>query len=131
MKTLWNIISRVLFWDYERGSVPYDLMVIAVVAFVFLTPRAWFKDRPFVTLSELHAGQLQMLEEDAATQSRTYRIDARLLGPAGSDLQLESMAHSVLEKNVEDLRTKKFSIVRTQRQVAPDGTVLYYDVVIR
>ncbi len=131
MKTLWNFISRILFWDYDRGTVPYDLMVIGVVAFVFLTPRAWFKDRPIYSPTALHAEQLRLMAEDAEARTRTFRIEAHLLAPSSLDQQLESRAHGLLEKNIEDLRDKKFSIIRAEPKLAPDGTVLYYDVVVR
>ena len=43
-----NIFSRVFwrafFWRDERASVPYDLWVIAILAFVWLTPPAWLRD---------------------------------------------------------------------------------------
>jgi CDP-diacylglycerol--glycerol-3-phosphate 3-phosphatidyltransferase len=43
-----NIISRVFwrafFWRDERASVPYDLWVIAILAFVWLTPPDWLRD---------------------------------------------------------------------------------------
>jgi CDP-diacylglycerol--glycerol-3-phosphate 3-phosphatidyltransferase len=35
---------RALFWRDERGTVPYDLWVIAILAFVWLTPPDWLDD---------------------------------------------------------------------------------------
>jgi len=46
MRALWRGITRVVFWSYERGTWPYDLMVVAIVVFVLLTPARWFKDQP-------------------------------------------------------------------------------------
>jgi hypothetical protein len=42
----WRALKRFLLWDYERASWPYDLMVGLILAFVFLTPREWFRDQP-------------------------------------------------------------------------------------
>ena len=43
-----NIFTRVFwrafFWRDERASVPYDLWVIAILAFVWLTPPDWLRD---------------------------------------------------------------------------------------
>jgi CDP-diacylglycerol--glycerol-3-phosphate 3-phosphatidyltransferase len=43
-----NIVSaflwRALFWRDERGTLPYDLWVIAILAFVWLTPPGWLGD---------------------------------------------------------------------------------------
>jgi len=46
MKTLWRALKNTIFWSYERGSWPYDVMVVLIVAFVLLTPRSWFRDQP-------------------------------------------------------------------------------------
>ena len=39
-RILWNAF----FWTYERATWQYDLMVIAILAFVWLTPPAWIGD---------------------------------------------------------------------------------------
>jgi hypothetical protein len=38
--------KRFLFWDYPRAGWQYDVMVGLILAFIFLTPRAWFRDQP-------------------------------------------------------------------------------------
>jgi len=40
------MLKRFILWDYSRASWQYDLMVGVIVAFIFLTPRAWFRDQP-------------------------------------------------------------------------------------
>ena len=39
-------IKRFLLWDYPRASWQYDVMVAIILAFIFLTPRAFFRDQP-------------------------------------------------------------------------------------
>jgi hypothetical protein len=41
-----GILGRFVFWDFARASWQYDIMVGLILAFVFLTPRAVFKDQP-------------------------------------------------------------------------------------
>ena len=41
-----NGFQRFILWDYRRASVQYDVMVALILAFVFITPREWFKDQP-------------------------------------------------------------------------------------
>jgi CDP-diacylglycerol--glycerol-3-phosphate 3-phosphatidyltransferase len=36
--------NRAFFWTDERATVPYDVWVIAILAFVWLTPPAWLAD---------------------------------------------------------------------------------------
>jgi CDP-diacylglycerol---glycerol-3-phosphate 3-phosphatidyltransferase len=40
MRMIWNA----LFWTHERATWQYDLMVAAILAFVWLTPPDWLKD---------------------------------------------------------------------------------------
>jgi phosphatidylglycerophosphate synthase len=39
-----GIFNRAFFWRDERTTVPYDLWVIAILAFVWLTPPDWLND---------------------------------------------------------------------------------------
>ena len=35
-----------ILWDYPRASWQYDVIVAVILLFIFLTPRAWFRDQP-------------------------------------------------------------------------------------
>jgi CDP-diacylglycerol--glycerol-3-phosphate 3-phosphatidyltransferase len=39
-----KVCTRALFWTDERTTLPYDLMVLAILAFVWLTPPIWIGD---------------------------------------------------------------------------------------
>lgn len=39
-----RVIWHALFWTYERATWQYDLMVVAILAFIWLTPPAWLGD---------------------------------------------------------------------------------------
>jgi hypothetical protein len=39
-----GVLRRALFWTDERATLPYDLWVIAILAFVWLTPPDWLAD---------------------------------------------------------------------------------------
>ena len=40
LRVLWNGF----FWTYERATWQYDVMVVAILAFVWLTPPDWLND---------------------------------------------------------------------------------------
>jgi hypothetical protein len=40
LRALWHAV----YWTYERATWQYDLMVIAILAFVWLTPPDWLRD---------------------------------------------------------------------------------------
>jgi len=37
-------LSRLLLWDYGRGSLPYDLPCVMLLVFLFLVPPSWLGD---------------------------------------------------------------------------------------
>ncbi len=39
-----GVLNRAFFWTDERTTIPYDIWVIAILAFVWLTPPAWLGD---------------------------------------------------------------------------------------
>jgi|SRR5581483_1484557 len=39
-------LRRFLLWDFPRAGWQYDVMVGVILAFIFLTPREWFRDQP-------------------------------------------------------------------------------------
>jgi hypothetical protein len=71
-------IKRSVFWAYERGTWQYDLMVLAILAFIFVSPRAWFNDRPTLELTDLRHQQ-GFVEMGHGKQGWRYMIDARLV----------------------------------------------------
>jgi hypothetical protein len=36
--------SNVLFWEFDRGTLAYDLLWLAILLFLALTPPAWLGD---------------------------------------------------------------------------------------
>lgn len=129
MRALGRFLSRTILWDYDRGSVPYDVMVLGIVLFVFLSPRWWFHDRPRVTPGD-HAASVEVVTDDRAAGLRVYRIDAQLLAPANPDAQWERRVHDFLGQNVESLRGRPFRIENVQ-QVPGDDGILYYHITVK
>lgn len=39
-------LRKIIFWDFPRASWQYDVIVVAILAFIFLTPREFFRDQP-------------------------------------------------------------------------------------
>ncbi len=36
--------SRLLLWDYDRGSVPYDALWTLLLLLLLLVPASWWRD---------------------------------------------------------------------------------------
>jgi len=46
MAKVLSALRRFVLWDYARATWQYDVMVAIILAFIFLTPRSWFRDQP-------------------------------------------------------------------------------------
>jgi hypothetical protein len=132
MRRFWQGLVRTVFWSYERGSWPYDLMVVAIVAFVLLTPRSWFHDQP--RLSDLINSGVHLVSQDSGSQTRTYRIDAKVFAaekrPTRPTPELERETHDILGRTVNELHDQSFQVMQIDPVHSGDGSVLYYDVTV-
>jgi hypothetical protein len=47
MNAIWRTIRGYILWQYERGTLHYDIMVTLILLFLFLSPRVInFNDKP-------------------------------------------------------------------------------------
>lgn len=133
MRSFWRSVGRIVFWSYERGSWPYDVMVITILLFVLVSPRKWFRDEP--QASVLASAAIQMVSQDSGSETRVYRLDAKALPPqkrvAKSTPELERETHDILGRTAGDLKDKTFQVVRIDPALSSDGSVLYYEVTVR
>jgi len=73
-----GVVTRSVFWSYERGGWQYDVIVIVILAFIFLTPRSWYDDRPTLQLTDLRHRQ-GFVEVGQGKDSWRYLLDSRLV----------------------------------------------------
>jgi hypothetical protein len=133
MRKLWRGIVNTVFWSYERGSWPYDVLVALILIFLLATPRSWFQDGPRATIPA--SSQVQLISEDPGSSEAVYRVDARLL-PADKRAsrntpELERGTHDILARTVPALQDRTFQVEKIDFVRASDGTVLDYDVTLR
>jgi hypothetical protein len=101
------VVTRSIFWAYERGSWQYDLIVIAILAFIFLSPRAWFNDRPTLQLTDLRHQQ-GIMEIGRVDKTVHYLVDIRLL--ESLDMKLDDAIHVILRQHVMKPFTVKSTV---------------------
>ena len=44
MRSSLRRLPRLFLWDYERGSVAYDLLCVALILLIAFVPPAWLGD---------------------------------------------------------------------------------------
>lgn len=67
------MLKRFILWDFPRATWQYDVMVAIILAFIFLTPRDWFRDQPRIP----RASTVTMLPSEHG--SNVFWIEPELL----------------------------------------------------
>jgi hypothetical protein len=98
------MLKRFILWDYKRGSWQYDVMVGIILAFIFLTPRTWFRDSPRIpqakTIATVPGGffvpneQLEGLSDAERTARLTDRVRVEAGNPRLSVTRVEPILDS-------------------------------------
>src|SRR5262245_35699811 len=96
-------LKRFILWDYPRASWQYDVMVAIILAFLFLTPREWFRDQPRIP----RASNIAMLPGES--NSDMYWIDPELLSGIS-----ENQRFSKLSDILRNRTGKKQDVLRLQ-----------------
>ena len=73
-------------------------------------------------------GQVLLLNEQG--ESKTYRVDARILAPPQQTPALQNELHNALQKALPELRNKRFTIAKIDPVRDEQGTVIAYQVEI-
>jgi hypothetical protein len=97
-------LRRFILWEYPRASWQYDVMVALILAFIFLTPRAWFRDQPRIP----RASPVVMLPANQLGTS-VFWIDPELLA-ATPEGQWKQKASTLLRSRT----ASKLEILRVE-----------------
>ncbi len=80
-RKIYLFFKNAFFWKYARGTWQYDLMVAAILLFIFLMPRRIFHDEPLpLNVSD------QVVKESQSGSDAVYRLRAEVFSHY-SDLQ--------------------------------------------
>jgi hypothetical protein len=91
MSKLAQTVKGYFWWTYPRGSVPYDVMVTLILAFIFLTP-IWinFRDKPV----ERSPHQTEVVVQQEG-DGFLYKVDASAVKPGSDSETRESLLRIV------------------------------------
>jgi hypothetical protein len=79
------MLKRFILWDFPRATWQYDVMVGIIIAFIFLTPRDWFRDQPRIP----RASKIAVLPAEHG--SNVFVIDPELLAGVPEDKRAASV----------------------------------------
>ena len=120
LSRLWKSLRPVVFWSYRRGSWQYDLICVAILAFIFGTPKSFFNDRPGPPTTRA----VERLAD--AGDDLVFWIEASAVGESG-DEQLESELRTLVERR----SGQALQVTKVDRSAGPDGALRAYVVYAR
>ena len=107
---MWTTIKSYIWWTYDRGSVPYDVMVTLILAFIFITPQFLnFKDKP---IERVPHQTVVVVYPDG--QSLVYQIDASAV-QGGDDASIRASLLRVIEPISGEAEVDRYEAVRDAR----------------
>jgi hypothetical protein len=108
-----KLIRSYIFWAYERGSIHYDVLVTAILLFMFVSPHFInFNDRPVETVA-LHASEVLVKEAGTSGESSRfmYQIRADDMGHASTDAEIRAAILRVVEPISGEVTVQKYQPV--------------------
>ena len=121
---MFKMIHNYIFWAYERGSFHYDVMVTAILLFMFVSPHFInYKDKPVETVA-LHASEVLVREAGTSGGSSRfiYQVRAEDMGPVATDAERRAAILRVIEPISGEVSLDHYEPVRDAQ-----GKVIAYN----
>ena len=115
---VWQTIKGYILWTYSRGSFHYDVMVTVILLFIFLTPRAWFRDKPV----EHRPHQSEVVVQPDGHDGFIYEVDASAVSSTSDEAVREDLLR-VIEPIAGEVDIDSFEPVRDSK-----GRITLYKV---
>ncbi|MEJ7698503.1 MAG: hypothetical protein WKF71_02490 [Pyrinomonadaceae bacterium] len=98
------MLKDIILWRYERASPQWDVLCLLCLAFIFLTPKAWFEKR-----------------EKLATQTARLIVKAQDFSPDKSNM----------ERQIRELSGNENAEILEWRETKNAKGDIFYEVDIR
>jgi hypothetical protein len=111
---MFKLIRSYIFWSYERGSAHYDVLVTAILIFMFASPHFIdYKDKPVETVA-LHASEVLVREAGTSGGSSRfiYQVRADDMGGAATDSERRAAILRVVEPISGEVSLERYEPVR-------------------
>jgi hypothetical protein len=111
---MFKLIRNYIFWAYERGSFHYDVMVTAILVFMFVSPHFIdYKDKPVETVA-LHASEVLVREAGTSGGSSRfiYQVRADDMNGANTDGERRAAILRVIEPISGEVSLERYEPVR-------------------
>jgi hypothetical protein len=114
------MFKRFVLWDYPRAGWQYDVMVGIILAFIFLTPRDWFRDQPRIP----KASNIFLLRKENGASK--YWVPAGLVAGVS-----ENQIPAAVTPSLQSLGDRRLTVTRVERVLDSEDEPLGYTVFTR
>ena len=122
MNAIWRTIRGYILWQYERGTLHYDIMVTLIILFVLFSPRVInFNDKPISR--NLHPTDVVVTAD--AEGHLFYQVDAKVVAPGNDEFVREQLLQII------EPISGAVSIVSYETVNDPKGKVQSYKVLAK
>ena len=112
---MFKLIRSYIFWSYERGSFHYDIMVTAILVFMFVSPHFIdYNEKPVETVA-LHASEVLVKEAGTSSSGSSrfmYQVRADDMGSAMTDAERQTAILRVIEPISGEVTLERYEPVR-------------------
>lgn len=120
------VCLRSVFWTYKRGSWQYDIIVVVILAFIFLTPRSWFAPQAPSPVTGFMKNQ-GIIQVGRIKDGWSYIVDARLVRARGGEKLQDAVREILSERlqrpvtvvSVDELQDKNKAIIGYSVEIEP------------
>ena len=92
MNAIWRTIRGYILWQYERGTLHYDIMVTLILIFIFVSPRVInFNDKPI----SRNAHPTEVMVTAQADGHLFFQVAASAVNPGDEPAVREQLLHII------------------------------------
>jgi hypothetical protein len=110
------MLKRFILWEFPRASWQYDVIVAVILAFIFLTPRDWFRDRPRIP----HASSIALLPSEKGMT--VFFVDAQLLAGTAENQRIAKLTAALRS----GMSSRSLSVTRVEPILDSEGELQGY-----
>jgi hypothetical protein len=105
-----NFLNKLFFWNYERNTWQWDALCVAILIFIFLTPKSWWEN------SERRKTFLHQ-----SPVASVLLIDTQTVENAKDTNQLQQHLRTITGRS-------ELQVISVRKLTAADGTTRGYEV---
>jgi hypothetical protein len=103
-RTVKQVLLSYFYWTYPRGCFHYDVMVTAILLFIFLTPQLWnYGDKPSTLAGPMHP--IQVTGDGGRGIIITVQAADVNVPPGASDQAVKKLLRAAIEPVTGDAVT--------------------------